>query len=305
MPYIEGALARLSVEPKSIRISVLNKSVSFLPPTTVSRSEILNALADSGFDVECESGTPSSVSSLVASALQARRRKRTHFRNCEACKVDRKLPIEPVPETRLTDTYDMSMSIGGMTCAACVSAIADTLWGIDGVSEINIDLLGRSGTAVLTGRDKAEEIKTTIEDIGYECEVVSVKRRTPSDVKRYRAILGIRGMTCARCETVISRALNSLECVQSANVDFANNSAEVLLTHNIADAKHAVEEKGYGPFKCKLTKVYMRCHQNSSQGIVSKKCYPQHWDVKEVPSCSVTQLMIDFLRSKNPLKHLG
>ena len=53
-------------------------------------------------------------------------------------------------------------------------------------------------------------------------------------------------MTCARCETVISRALNSLECVQSANVDFANNSAEVLLTHNIADAKYAVEGKGYG-----------------------------------------------------------
>jgi len=127
VPYIEGALARLSVEPKSIRISVFNKSISFLPPTTVSRPEILNALADSGFDVECESGTPSSISSLVTSALQARCRKRTHYRNCEACKAGRKLPIEPVPETRPTDTYDMSMSVGGMTCAACVGAIADNL----------------------------------------------------------------------------------------------------------------------------------------------------------------------------------
>jgi hypothetical protein len=92
VPYMERALARLSVDAKSIRVSVAQQSVSFSPPAKVSRFDIHNALA--GFEVESESGPPSSGPSLFASALQARRRKRTHFRNCEACKVGRPIPLE-------------------------------------------------------------------------------------------------------------------------------------------------------------------------------------------------------------------
>jgi len=248
VPYIESALARLSVDPKSIRVSVPQQSVSFSPPAKVSRSDIHNALADAGFEVECESGTPSSGSSLFASALQARRRKRTHARNCEACKVGRPIPLESLPEAvDRIDTYQLSMSIGGMTCAACVSAIVDSLREIDDVSELNIDLLGRSGSAVVSHRETAEVIKNTVCDIGYECEIVSLKLRHGTHVKQYKAILGIRGMTCTSCESTISRVLNSLDCVQSVDVHFLNKSAEVVFTLPVADIKRAVEESGYDP----------------------------------------------------------
>ena len=250
MPYIESALARLSVDPKSIHVSVAHQSVSFSPAAKVSRLDIHNALADAGFEVECESGTPSSGSSLFASALQARRRKWTHVRNCEACKVGRQIPLESLPEAvDRTDTYRLSMSIGGMTCAACVSAIVDSLRQIDGVSELNIDLLGRSGSAIVSRRETAEEVRSTVCDIGYECEIVSLKLRHSAHVKQYKAILSIRGMTSTSCESTISRMLNSLDCVQSAHVSFLNKSAEVEFTPSVADIKRAVEESGHDPSK--------------------------------------------------------
>jgi copper ion binding protein len=237
-------------------VSVTQQSVSFSPAAKVSRVDIHNALADAGFEVECESGTASSSSSLFGSALQARWRKRTHLRNCEACKDGRSIPLEPVPETvDRADTYNLAMSIGGMTCAACVSAIIDALREIDGVSELNIDLLGRSGSAILSRRETAEDIKNTIDDIGYECEIVSLKLRHDAELKQYKAVLGIRGMTSTSCELTISRALNSLESVHSVDVNFWNESAEVVFTLSVAEIKCAVEESGYDHSNDRLTKI--------------------------------------------------
>jgi P-type Cu+ transporter len=164
------------------------------------------------------------------------------------CKAGRPIPLQSLPEAvDRRDTYQLSMSIGGMTCAACVSAIVDSLREIDGVSEVNIDLLGRSGSAVVSRRETAEEIRNTICDIGYECEIVTLKLRHSAHVKTYKAVLSIRGMTGTSCESVISRVLNSLDGIQSADVSFLNKSAEVIFTYSMADIKCAVEESGYYP----------------------------------------------------------
>lgn len=144
----------------------------------------------------------------------------------------------------------MSMSIGGMTCAACVNAIMDALKGKQGISELNVDLLGKSGSAIILRYDIGEEIRNTINDIGYECEIIAIKpiskvRNDPTE--SYKAVLSIGGMTCASCESAISRSLKSLDYVQSADVSFLIHSAVVVFMalENIAPIKLAVEESGY------------------------------------------------------------
>lgn len=141
------------------------------------------------------------------------------------------------------------MSIGGMTCASCVRAIVDALTEIEGVSNLNVDLLGKCGTAIISLYEKAEEVRTTVADIGYECEVISLKPLSTSrvDVESYKALLSIGGMTCASCESAILRSLRSLSCIQSVDVSFLTNSAVVVFLglSSIAQVKNAVEDGGY------------------------------------------------------------
>ena len=66
------------------------------------------------------------------------------------------------------------LAVGGMTCVACVRAITDALSEIEGVSDISVNQIGKSASAVVTTADLVEPITTLIEDIGYECKVISV-----------------------------------------------------------------------------------------------------------------------------------
>ena len=66
------------------------------------------------------------------------------------------------------------LAVGGMTCVACVRAITDAVSELQGVSDISVNQVGKSASAVVTGPDLVESIVTLIEDIGYECQVVSV-----------------------------------------------------------------------------------------------------------------------------------
>jgi Cu+-exporting ATPase len=224
--------------------------------------------------VEIESGdTPASVSgsSWLNGAIESRKRKRRHLRTCEACKSESRSksfkslfpsllrPVaerspQPVVEEHSTslqpESYRLSLSIGGMTCAACVNAIMDALKDKPGVSEMSVDLLSNSGSAFITRPDLGEEIKDTIEIIGYECEVVAVERVSEKSLDTpdvYKTLLSIGGMTCSSCESAISRGLSLLDFVQSVDINLLGNSGTVTFStrKNIAIIKHTIEEMGY------------------------------------------------------------
>jgi len=74
------------------------------------------------------------------------------------------------------------LAIGGMTCVSCVRAISDALSELDGVSNVTINLLAHSGEATVSRPSLVESIVNLIEDIGYECQVVSVSSLTTDKV---------------------------------------------------------------------------------------------------------------------------
>lgn len=280
VPSIKSALSRLSIDPVSVEVSVTQQSVKVTsPPHGVSRSEMYTALYDAGFDVENEFGDyiqSASHSSLVPAMFYLRKRKRRHLRTCNACKstqspkslgtrltswipttvsrppdnVDDSSPGIPLE----SNEYRVSLSIGGMTCASCVNAIMDALKDKPGVSQMTVDLIGKCGSALVTQQEIGREIKDTIEDIGYECELVAVEPVSDVQITSgvYRAILTIAGMTCASCESAISRSLSSLEFVQAVDVSFLAHSGTVTFSprEKITEIKCAVEEAGY---ECDVT----------------------------------------------------
>jgi P-type Cu+ transporter len=66
------------------------------------------------------------------------------------------------------------LAVGGMTCVACARAITDALSKLEGVSDISVNQVGKSASAIVTAADLVESIAMVIEDIGYECKIISV-----------------------------------------------------------------------------------------------------------------------------------
>ncbi|KDR84367.1 hypothetical protein GALMADRAFT_56340 [Galerina marginata CBS 339.88] len=100
-------------------------------------------------------------------------------------------PSEPLSSVQL--------AVGGMTCVACVRTITDAVSELEGVSEISVNQLGKSASAVVTRTSLVDSMVTLIEDIGYECQVISVTPISPAGTSRQvgstRAVaLEIKGM---------------------------------------------------------------------------------------------------------------
>lgn len=73
-----------------------------------------------------------------------------------------------------TVSYALQLAVGGMTCVACSRAITDAVSEISGVTDIVVNQIGKSASAMIARKELAEEVRELIEDIGYECAIVSV-----------------------------------------------------------------------------------------------------------------------------------
>jgi len=86
-----------------------------------------------------------------------------------------------------TGPFIVSLSVGGMTCASCVNAINESISRLSGVSQPNVSLLQGSATAIVGSKELAHIIRETIEDSGFESqviEVVSIHRNEKEDTSR-------------------------------------------------------------------------------------------------------------------------
>lgn len=102
---------------------------------------------------------------------------------CELMSVERIVPVKPkasvankaTKKARTMDEgpYHVVFSVDGMTCASCVSNVTRALETIKGVTEIGVDLVGKSAAATVDRRELADIVKEAIEDCGYGVEVIS------------------------------------------------------------------------------------------------------------------------------------
>ena len=95
----------------------------------------------------------------------------------------------------------VEMSVGGMTCASCVNTVTGILTDIPGVSEVVVNLISNSATAVIPNREVAPQLTEAINDAGYEAEVVDLRPVGSSEedeaVGPRTVSLHIGGMFCS------------------------------------------------------------------------------------------------------------
>jgi Cu+-exporting ATPase len=132
-----------------------------------------------------------------------------------------------------------TLTIGGMTCAACAGRIEKTVKKLEGVATATVNLASEklfvefSDTQTLTG------IKDAVVRIGYQV----LDRSKGSTVT-----IPIGGMTCAACAQRIEKAIKKLEGIETATVNLATEKATVIYNPQalrFSTIKEAVEKAGY------------------------------------------------------------
>ena len=186
--------------------------------------------------------------------MSEEQRRQLHLEHCEACRSG--VPLEPTEEhpagAQDCNKITTTLSIGGMTCVSCSSAITCALQKMDGVLTVNIDLLANKGTIVHDTNISPQAIVQEVNDLGYNGEVTSSESTgQPQQLEQksdeIQTVLAIDGMTCASCTSAISSTLRALRGVSEVNIDLLANKGTIVHAPVVTaeKLKETVDDIGY------------------------------------------------------------
>ncbi|TFK55683.1 heavy metal translocatin [Heliocybe sulcata] len=109
--------------------------------------------------------------------------------------------------------YHAVFSVGGMTCASCSNTITELVSQLPGASNVTVNLLGKFANATIERRDLAETIVETIEDAGYEAELITLEDMSSEKAELEQAgprqvSLRVDGMFCKHCPEKVMSSLS-------------------------------------------------------------------------------------------------
>ncbi len=129
---------------------------------------------------------------------------------------------------------EATMRIKGMHCATCTGAVRESLEGVDGVLEANVNLATEKAVVRYDPRRVSQErLEGAVRSAGY-------------DVARDELTMTVGGMHCATCSLAVRDALMQVPGVVDAKVNFALGRASVEYdSASPARLRAAVEGAGY------------------------------------------------------------
>lgn len=146
-----------------------------------------------------------------------------------------------------------TLSVGGMTCGACTSAVEGAFKDVAGIKSFSISLL--SERAVIEHDPElvsADKLAETIEDTGFDASVIETKASEPmlSNKKRSRSAkksnihqttLSIEGMTCGACTSAVQGGFDGVEGLIQFNISLLAERAVILHDPTKLTAEQIVE----------------------------------------------------------------
>lgn len=138
----------------------------------------------------------------------------------------------------MKENKEINIKIEGMSCAACAITVEKSIAKVSGVESVGVSIA--NDTAAVKFDDalvNEKEIYDAVEKAGYK---VAKNHETVT--------LKITGMTCTACSSRVEKALNQLDGVINANVNFASGKATVKYDPTVirlSDLGKTVKEAGY------------------------------------------------------------
>ncbi|KAF8121188.1 heavy metal translocatin [Boletus edulis] len=210
---VEQSLAALDPAPLSVVVSVASSSVSLRHLPALPLSRIKAALEDAGFDLLTD--PPTSTPRVQQCAHHS-------------------VPLAPSTPT----PHSITLSVSGMSCASCVNTITDMLSPLPGVSDLVVSLLTNSATLRIDNIALISSVTDTLDDCGFEAEVVSTEPILPSSSSSHPGTrtlsLRVDGMYCRRCPSKVVDVLRVLD-------------PNIIITKPFVDHTHPIIEISYQP----------------------------------------------------------
>ncbi|MDR1967026.1 MAG: heavy metal translocating P-type ATPase, partial [Synergistaceae bacterium] len=133
-----------------------------------------------------------------------------------------------------------TLSISGMTCAACAKRIEKAIGKLSGVAAASVNFATEKLTVEYDeGLVSLSDVRGKVSDIGYSAA---------EETQKHEVAIPIGGMTCAACAMRIEKILGRLDGVISASVNFATERATVSYDPGkakLSQMKEAIERAGY------------------------------------------------------------
>ena len=140
----------------------------------------------------------------------------------------------------MSEEKQITLPVLGMTCANCVAAVERNSKKVEGVTAASVNFANEKVTfsydpAAVKGQEVTTAVIERVKRAGYEIPTATLE-------------LPLLGMTCANCAANIERALNKVDGVLSATVNYANEKAAVTYATGAvsrAELIAAVRKAGY------------------------------------------------------------
>ncbi|KAI8933763.1 hypothetical protein NX059_009475 [Plenodomus lindquistii] len=195
---------------------VMERAVVQHDPEVISADDVKEIIEDRGFDAE-----------VLSSDLPMGQDIDDHFLS------DSEDEEDEVSGNLSTTT----LSVGGMTCGACTSAVEGAFKDVAGIKSFSISLL--SERAVIEHDTKiipAEKLAETIEDVGFDAEVLDSVAALPTTKKSRKqkkqrtltTTVAIEGMTCGACTSAIESGFKDVDGVYQFNISLLANRAVIV-----------------------------------------------------------------------------
>ncbi|KAF9924336.1 ATPase Cu transporting protein 7B [Linnemannia zychae] len=169
-----GALHRVSLNITgmyctscSSKVEALLKSLEGVDPLTVKVS-VTTGHAQFEYTAQPSSITTTFTPAAISDKIRGLGFEADHIKTEKILEDDQKTVLSTMEESgpALTTTR---LDISGMTCASCVSAIESSIMGLDGIYQVQVNLLAKSGVfvhdpAIIGVRD----LMSAVEDTGFD-----------------------------------------------------------------------------------------------------------------------------------------
>lgn len=121
---------------------------------------------------------------------------------------------------------EVILAVHGMTCSACVNTLTTQLRALAGVIKCDISLVTNECQVAYDDGVTTDSIKETIEDCGFDCEILDDKDTTTTTTRQ--GLLSIQGMTCGSCVSTVTKQVEGIEGVESVVVSLVTEECHVI-----------------------------------------------------------------------------
>ena len=133
-----------------------------------------------------------------------------------------------------------------MVCQSCVQNIEQNLSKKDGVSKISVSLEEKLARVTYDAAvTNPQELADEIEDLGFEAMLPSV---SASSSTSRTCTIGVGGMTCHSCVSLIEDGVGVIAGVESVAVSLEKEQAVIVFNPSMAsveDFKTAIDDMGF------------------------------------------------------------